>query len=79
MLLGFCSTVLLIRIRDLVPFRPLDPGWVKNQERVRDEQPGDISESLETLFGLKYLNSLMRIRDPALTSRIRITGFLFGL
>jgi hypothetical protein len=26
--------------------------------------PGHISESLETIFGLKYLNSLMRIRDP---------------
>jgi hypothetical protein len=28
---------------------------------IRDEQPG-ISESLETIFGRKYLNSLMRIR-----------------
>jgi hypothetical protein len=26
--------------------------------------PGHISESLETTFGLKYLNSFMRIRDP---------------
>jgi hypothetical protein len=26
--------------------------------------PDHISESLETIFGLKYLNSLMRIRDP---------------
>jgi hypothetical protein len=26
--------------------------------------PDHISESLETVFGLKYLNSLMRIRDP---------------
>jgi hypothetical protein len=25
--------------------------------------PDHISESLETIFGLKYLNSLMRIRD----------------
>jgi hypothetical protein len=25
-----------------------------------------ISESLETIFGLKYLNSLMRIRDPVI-------------
>jgi hypothetical protein len=26
--------------------------------------PDHISESLETIFGLKYLNSLMRIGDP---------------
>ncbi len=26
--------------------------------------PNHISESLDTTFGLKYLNSLMRIRDP---------------
>jgi hypothetical protein len=26
--------------------------------------PEHISESLETIFGLEYLNSLMRIRDP---------------
>jgi hypothetical protein len=26
--------------------------------------PDHISDSLETIFGLKYLNSLMRIRDP---------------
>jgi hypothetical protein len=26
--------------------------------------PDDISDSLETIFGLKYLNSLMRNRDP---------------
>jgi hypothetical protein len=25
--------------------------------------PGHISESLETIFGIEYLNSLMRIRD----------------
>ncbi len=36
------------------------PGWVKSQ----DPDPGYISESLETIFfRLKYLNSLMRIRD----------------
>ncbi len=29
-------SVLRIRIRDPVPFRPLDPGWVKNQ----DPDPG---------------------------------------
>jgi hypothetical protein len=28
------------------------------------EQPGSYSESLKPFFGLKYLNSLMSIRDP---------------
>ncbi len=37
-----------------------DPGWVKNQE----PDPDHISESLETIFELKYFNSLMQIRDP---------------
>jgi hypothetical protein len=44
-----------------------DPGWVKKTRIwTRDEHnPVHISESLETiLLGLKYLNSLMRIRDP---------------
>ncbi len=33
---GHVQPVLRIRIRDPVPFRPLDPGWVKNQ----DQDPG---------------------------------------
>jgi hypothetical protein len=37
-----------IRIRDQVPFYPLDPGWVKSKNRVRDEHPR--SESLETFL-----------------------------
>ncbi len=28
------------------------------------KRPDHISESLKTIFGLKYLNSLMRLRDP---------------
>jgi hypothetical protein len=37
----------------------------KMRIQIRNEQPGHISESLETIFGLKYLNFyLMRIRDP---------------
>ncbi len=66
-------------IRALVPFWPLDsgsgiqdqdPGWVKRQDPdpgsgSRVENPDHISESWETIFfGLKYLNSLTRIRDP---------------
>ncbi len=50
--------------------------------RIRDEQQGSyFRESLDTIvFGLKYLNSLMRIRDgknsdPGQTSRIRNTGY----
>jgi hypothetical protein len=33
--------------------------------------PDHISESLATIFGLKYLNSLMRIRDPGWKIQIR--------
>jgi hypothetical protein len=43
-----------------------DPGWVKIRIRIRDEHPESyhVSESLEIIFlGLKYLNSLIRIRD----------------
>jgi hypothetical protein len=41
--------------------------------------PDHISESLETIFGLKYFDSLMRIRDPvrkkfASGTRIRNTA-----
>ncbi len=34
------QSVLRIRIRDWVPFWPLDPGWEKVSIRIRDEQPG---------------------------------------
>jgi hypothetical protein len=51
MSLTFAATVLRIRIRD--------PGRVKIKIRI----PDHISDSLETIFVLKYLNSLIRIRD----------------
>ncbi len=53
--------VLRIRIWAPVPFWPLDPGWVKSGMN----NPAHISESLETIYGLKYryLNFLMWIRD----------------
>jgi hypothetical protein len=66
--------VLRIRIRYL--FNPWirDPGWAKSQDpnpgsesgiRIRDEQPRSYFLELRNhFFGLKYLNSLMRIRDP---------------
>jgi hypothetical protein len=51
---AFLQTMLRIRIRCL-----FDP-WI----RIRDEQPGSYFRELRNhLFGLKYLNSLMRIRD----------------
>jgi hypothetical protein len=66
-------TVLRIRIRDPVPFDPWirDPGWVESQHPDPGSgmnNPDHIFQSLETIFfvflGLKYLNTLMRIRDP---------------
>jgi hypothetical protein len=45
-----------IRIRDPVPFRPLDPGWIKNQDPESwINNPDHISESLETIFWVKIL------------------------
>jgi hypothetical protein len=58
--------VLRIRIRDPVPFWPLDPesgmGKKSGSGSVMNN-PDHISEGLETFFGLKYFNSLLRIRD----------------
>jgi hypothetical protein len=67
--------VLRIRIRDpgsvafLAPASGIrDPRWVKSKgsgSRIRDEQPGSYFLALRNhFFGLKYLNSLVRIRDP---------------
>jgi hypothetical protein len=42
-----------------------DPGWVKVRIRIRDEQLESYFRELRN-HGLKYLNSLMRIRDPGL-------------
>jgi hypothetical protein len=50
--------VLRIRIRDPVPSRPLDLGWVKNQDPDSASgmnNPDHISESLETIFLVKIL------------------------
>jgi hypothetical protein len=46
-----------------IPIR--DPGWVKKKRiRIRDEQPGSYFRELKRqFFGLKYLNSLVWIRD----------------
>ena len=48
-----------VRIRDPVPFLPLDPGWVKNDY----PDPGwtiriMFPRALKQFLGLKYLNSL---------------------
>ncbi len=63
--------VLRIRIRDPVPFWLLDLGsgmCRKSASGSGMSNPDHIFQSLETIFlvflGLKYLNSLMRIRDP---------------
>ncbi len=69
----FVNSVLRIRIRDPVPFWPLDPGSGMGRKSasgsgIRDEQPGSYFLELRNhfliFFGLKYFNSLMRIRDP---------------
>jgi hypothetical protein len=61
----------VLRIRDLWSIAFLTSG-----SRIRDGRnpnldpgsginiPDHISESLESIFDLKYLNSLLRIRDP---------------
>jgi hypothetical protein len=46
-------------------FLTLDPGWIKIRVRIRDEQPGSYFRELnKQFFVLKYLNYLMRTRDP---------------
>jgi hypothetical protein len=50
--------VLRIRIRDPVPFGPLDPGWIKNKNLDPGSGmniPDHISESIETIVGVKVL------------------------
>jgi hypothetical protein len=60
--------VLHIRIRDPLPFWPLNPGlgMGKKSGPVSGMNNTDhFSESVETIFWVKILvNSLMRIRDP---------------
>ncbi len=66
----WCPPVLRIRIPDPVPFWPLDPGSGIGKKsgsgiRIQDEQPGSYFRELrKQFFGLKYLNSSMRIRKP---------------
>ncbi len=63
----YCFPVLRIRIRDQVPFWPLDPGarmGKKSRSGSGMFTPGHISESLETIFWVKILKFLMRIRTP---------------
>jgi hypothetical protein len=50
-----------------VPFLPLAPRWVKNQDLdpesgSRVNIPDHISESLKTIFWVKYLNSFMQMQ-----------------
>ncbi len=53
------------RIRCLFAPWIRDTGWVKNRSGSGKNILDHISESLETIFlGKKYLNSLMRMRDP---------------
>jgi hypothetical protein len=57
-LIGMRRPVLRIRIRDPVPSRHLDLGWVKNQDPDSASgmnNPDHISESLETIFLVKIL------------------------
>jgi hypothetical protein len=60
-----------------VPFGPLDPGsgmGKKIRIRIRYEQAGSyLRELKKQFFGLKYLNSLMRIRDGKI--RVRDPGW----
>ncbi len=61
--------VLRIRIRDLVPFWPPDPGSGLGKKKQDSDpgwkKPGSYFRKLRNqLFGLKYFNYLMRIRDP---------------
>jgi hypothetical protein len=68
-----------------VLFWPLDSGSGMGKKsrsgiRIRDEQPGSCFRELKNqFFGLKYLNSLIRIRDgknsdPGETSRTATVG-----
>jgi hypothetical protein len=55
-------------VADPDPFDLLTSGsGIRNGQKLGSgsgmNNPNHISESLETVFGLKYLNSLMRIRD----------------
>jgi hypothetical protein len=56
--------VLRIRLRDPVPCRPLDPGWVKKTRiRIRNEQPGSYFREHRNSFWVKIHKFLTRIQD----------------
>jgi hypothetical protein len=67
-MLNIKKAVLRIPIRDPVPFWPLDPGSGMGKKSGSGSagmnNPDHISESLKTIFLVKILKSLMRIRDP---------------
>ncbi len=66
--------MLRIRIRDPVPFWPLDPGsgiGKKSGSWSGMNNPDHISKCSETIFWVKILNSLMRIWGRKLGSGIR--------
>jgi hypothetical protein len=43
----------VLRIRDPVLFKPLDPGWRKKKSGSGMNIPDHLSESLETVFWVK--------------------------
>ncbi len=65
-------------------FLNLDPGSGMGKKsgsgiRIRDEQPESYFRELRKhFFGLKYLNSLMRIRDPGWKKLRSGNGGKFG-
>jgi hypothetical protein len=68
--------VLRIRILDPVPFKPLDLGSRMGKKTGSGTNNLDhISKSLETIFWLKYLNSLARIRNGKNRIRDKYPGF----
>jgi hypothetical protein len=57
----------VLRIRVPVPFLTPRSGMGKNQDPDFGMNITDyISESFKQFFGLKYINSLMRIQDPGI-------------
>jgi hypothetical protein len=57
---AYRGSLAVLRLRDLGSGAFLTPG-----SGIRDEKPGSYFQGLRKHFlGLKYLNSLMRIRDP---------------
>ncbi len=59
-------SVLRIRIRDWVPFWPLDPGWEKVSIRIRDEQLGSYFLELKNHFFLLFGVKILKLFDEDL-------------